>query len=78
VRWKGRPAAYPYAAFPFRAGALVHAGVDLLVLDSADCSSTQLELVRKLKTDYPWVDVMSSGVVTLQNVKFFFSLTHRS
>ncbi len=78
MRWKGRPAAYTYTAFPFRAGALVHAGVDLLVLDSSECSSTQLELVRKLKTDYPWVDVMSSGVVTLQNVKFFLLLTHRS
>ena len=53
-----------------RAKALIDAGVDVLVVDSAQGDSCfQLDMIRWLKTNYPQVDVVGGNVVTVRQAK---------
>ena len=48
-----------------RITAVIEKGVDLLVIDSAQgYSSFQIELVKKLKKEFPKIDIMAGNVVT--------------
>lgn len=53
-----------------RLDALVEAGTDLIVIDSAQGDSTfQIDLIRHIKSQHPGVDVLAGNVVTKQQSK---------
>lgn len=53
-----------------RIGALVAAGVDVLVLDARQGDSTdQIKLVKHIKSSFPSVDVIGGNVVTMTQVR---------
>ena len=53
-----------------RLAALAQAGVDVIVIDSAQGdSSYQIEMVRHLKKNYPYIDVIGGNVVTVAKAK---------
>lgn len=60
--------------FEERLGALFHAGVSLVVLDSAHGWSTQiLEVLRFTKKKYPKIQVMVGNVATYDGAKFLIN-----
>jgi IMP dehydrogenase len=53
-----------------RAQALIEAGVDVIVIDSSQGWSTyQLDLIKRLKIAYPYVDLVCGNVVTPRQAK---------
>ncbi len=57
-----------------RAKHLIEAGVDAIVIDSAQGNSIyQIELIRALKSNYPQLDVIGGNVVTTQQAHSLIS-----